>query len=377
PTPIPLILWTNNIVAPRTELPGGDTLTTQLNAFNNSHPDVSLHVSTKNSTGPGGILQYLRTGRTIAPDILPDLILLPTEQIPSVYQEGLIYAIGDQLPVDMLNDLYPAALTLGQVNDELIAYPYLLNNLQHVAYNDTLTTTLTTDWSDLLDTNAKLTIAADGSAGARLALAFYIAFGGQLTNDAGQNNWDPDILTTALNELENARRAGLIIPASSTNVTLDDNWLLFEENSASVVQTNANLFLNKREAGFNSRFAPIPGPNGPLPAHVTGWAWAITTTDPVRQALAIELLTWLSSPANLGQWTTQTNYLPARRSAWEEWPNPNDDYILFLQAELERARPFPPTATTALMGRLETAVAEVISLAKPAAAAAEAAAAPP
>ncbi|MCA9978890.1 MAG: hypothetical protein KC413_24185, partial [Anaerolineales bacterium] len=49
----------------------------QLLAFNTVHPELETRVEQKTVSGPGSILSYLRTGSVVAPDILPDVIVLP------------------------------------------------------------------------------------------------------------------------------------------------------------------------------------------------------------------------------------------------------------------------------------------------------------
>jgi ABC-type glycerol-3-phosphate transport system substrate-binding protein len=112
-----------------------------------------------------------------------------------------------------------------------------------------------------------------------------------------------------------------------------------------------------------------------MPPLVKGWAWAISTPDPVRQEMAAELLTWFASGPNLGEWSVAASMLPSRREAFLEWPA-NNAYITFLQSELDRAEAFPNAANSTIISALSTAVFVVISSAKsPQTAAEEAAAA--
>jgi ABC-type glycerol-3-phosphate transport system substrate-binding protein len=84
-----------------------------------------------------------------------------------------------------------------------------------------------------------------------------------------------------------------------------------------------------------------PGPDRPEPGLARAWAWAIPVrADPERQRLAVELLKWLVTPENLGEWTLAANRLPTRRAAWPLWP-PQDPYVIFLSEYLETVRPAP------------------------------------
>jgi multiple sugar transport system substrate-binding protein len=373
---ITLTVWTSVDVSPRPETPGGLILQEQLAAFEAQHPGVRLQLQQKSVAGPGDILSYLRTGRQVAPTILPDLILLPTDQLPGAVSERLIYPVGHLLPLELLEELFPVADALVRIEDTVQAYPFAITNLQHVAYNrSVITDTVPSTWDTLLESEAaRLVFPAAGGDGAELALQFYLAVGGTLTNEANQSHLEEEPLRQALSQLGRARAAGIIVPESDNVATLTEAWQLFQTGQATIVHTRAGLFLREQALGQNHGYAPIPGPAGPLRPLVRGWTWALTTSDPARQALAAELITWLADSANLGSWSAQSHTLPARRTAFDYWPQ-DEDYIRFIQEQLEAAAPYPLPATGTLLTALGNAVFDVVTLAASPQVAAEQAAA--
>ncbi|MEJ2750190.1 MAG: extracellular solute-binding protein, partial [Anaerolineae bacterium] len=138
----------------------------QLLAFNAGHPDLETHVEQKTVTGQGGILSYLRTGSTVAPSILPDLVALPTNQLATAVNEGLIYPLNDLIDPALFDDLYPAAKTMAQVGDQYYGYPFAITNLTHLAYQTSvITTTPPLRWDDLAaNVNTPFIFPADGPA---------------------------------------------------------------------------------------------------------------------------------------------------------------------------------------------------------------------
>ena len=90
--------------------------------------------------------------------------------------------------------------------------------------------------------------------------------------------------------------------------------------------------------------------------------------------MAAELLSWLAEGSNLGEWSLSSMTLPARRSAFEQWPD-EDEYTSFLQEELERGEAFPNAADKIVIDALSVALFDVLTLAKTPQAAAEDAAA--
>lgn len=366
-----LTLWTTSDISPRSEVPGGSELVQQLAEFSASHPHLAVNVELKTIAEQGGTLSYLRTGRKVAPSILPDLVLLPTHLLAGAAADQLIFPLENLLPADLVDDLYPAARALGESDGHLVGYPFALTDLTHLAYNNrAITVTLPTTWDSFMADGEPLILPAAATEEAGLILQLYLAAGGTLVNQAGQPDLQVEPLTTALALLSQAREQGVILAESSNMESLAAAWQFFQNGSALVTQASAHLYLESRALGFRAGFAPTPGPESPLPALVRGWAWAISTPNSERQVWAAELLSWLVSGPNLGRWSAQSFNLPGRRAALVEW-SASDPYVIFLQGELERAQPFPAVATSDLMTALGNAVFEVVSLSSSPQAAAE------
>lgn len=364
-TPAPdlltLRLWTTEEISPRSEVRGGPVLVEQLNAFDAAHPELALDVQLKAVTGQGGVLSYLRTGRTVAPTILPDVVLLQASQLAAATQEGLIYPLDTLLAPEMINDLYPAAANLSRVNNALMGYPFLLTGLEHLAYNSTLiTTTIPITWTGFMSLPvADFVFPAASQSGSRLVLQLYLASGGTLTNEAGQPNLQLEPLIQALNLLNRGRETGALLLESDNLTTNAEVWQLFQSGPVNVVPTGVRNFLDNRSFVLDSQYAPLPGVNGPLVPLLDGWVWAITTADPTRQTLAAELISWLASDATIGGWTMVAAQLPARRSAFAFW-TVEQPYQTFLQNQLELAQPFPAAATSTILTALSNATFVVI-----------------
>jgi ABC-type glycerol-3-phosphate transport system substrate-binding protein len=370
-----LTIWVPPEIANRTET-AALLFEEQIRQFQLSHPDVVMRSEQKLVAGQGGILSYLRSGHNVAPAILPDLVALPTNVLAAAVAEELIYPLDALLETAMIDDLYPAAWSLVRVEGEAVAYPFALTNLTHLLYTpETITATLPLVWGDLVATNQEtLIFPANGNVGALLLLQFYLEYGGTLTNEAGQPHLEIEPLTNALAQFDLAQESGLIVPSSSNLATPEEVWQLYQSGSGSLALVTANLYLTQYSADFAVEYAPVPGLNGPLPSMVEGWAWAISTSDPTRQALALELLKSLVSDVNLGEWSYGSRTLPARRSAFSAWPA-DDVYGRFVQQELEQAAALPTEANATLINILRDALFNVISLATSPQLAAEAAAA--
>lgn len=369
-TPEELALWLPPEVAVRTET-GAAVLSEQLSTFNNAYPGVALRVQQKQVAGQGGIASYLRTASDVAPSILPDIVALPAGLVPSLASEGHIYPLDNLLDPGLLDALYPAAQQLVRVNDNVYAYPFALVDLPHLVYNTSVVTeTLPLTWNQLIALpNRNLALATDGPDGALLGMQFYEAAGGRFIEEEGRVTLQQEPLTVALTQLQVARENGFILPASSTFLSQDEVWQALQSGSAPIVRTTADYFLANRTPDAPLGFTVTGGIDRPLTPYVDAWVLAVTTPDPARQALAAELISQLATVENLGAWSRESAFLPARRDALATWPE--DAYVGFIQRELERAEA-PPVAVSSRVGTvIGDAVFEVVSGSQTAATAAE------
>lgn len=339
-----------------------DELVTKLIAFANSPSELPIQVQKKGLSDPGGILNYLRTGRGLADAALPDLVLLPAEQLPIAVTEGLIYPLEEFINRDeTLAQLYPAAAALGQIDGELVGYPIALTNLTHLAYdNAVITATLPLRWNELISsTNATFLYPASGYEGAIFTYQMYQALGGQLVNETGQPVLLSDPLIRTLSLLQQARVERPLIVADSLNTTtLNQAWEEFHAGSANMLLTTAEQY-QKQQAEPIPAFSAIAGPSGALSPLVNGWVLVITATE-ARRPLAATYLRAVTSVQNIGEWSEQHQLLPSSPAAFATWVS-EDAYHLFLERELARALPNPLPKGGAMTLALQNAAFEVLS----------------
>lgn len=361
PTTTSLIVWLPVDLQPS----GNETsaLEAHIRAFTETHPDVTLRIEYKTATGPGSILSYLRSGRTVAPDVLPDLVALPGDQLQTAVSESLITPLTDLIDPALLDDLFPAAQTVAlNSNAALIGYPFAVTNLTHIAYDSfVITETLPTSWEQFRSSGRSILLPIGAEEGATHVLQLYLENGGELTNEAGSLALDANVLAVALEQLNLARSEGVILRQSTNVSTLQEAWQVYEVNSTDILLTNAETFLRNRADFPEVAGAPMIGLTGVVTPRVRSWAWAISAIEPNQQALAAELLTLLSDADRVGQWSQQLGLPPASRTALAQWPA-DDLYTIFLQQELERAEPHPLSASSPVMNALGNAAFNVINL---------------
>lgn len=359
-----LTLWIPQEIFGSSEA-GLAALNAQLDVYRASHPDLELRVESKTTTGQGSIVNYLRTGHKIADTILPDLVALPTNQLASTTADGLIVPLEDYVDATLLEDVYPAGLELVRQGNSTLGYPFVLSQPPHLAYDSTLfTNTMPITWTEFIELPGQsFVFPAGGTPGETLLLELYLAAGGTLTNESGQVELQVEPLVIALQQISNGRSNGFILPQSSEIQTLEDSWLAFQNSPATFVQTTGVQFLRQRSDERPLGAAAIPGLENVLPPLVSGWAWAISSPDALKRPLAADLLTFLVENENLGEWSFQSQQLPARQGAFFFWPE-DDPYVPFISTQLLAADAHPFLTDDPVMVALGDALFAVITATK-------------
>lgn len=344
-----------------------DIFVSKLGAFANSPAEVETIVQEKALSGPGGILSYLRTGRGIADSALPDLVILPADQLPIAAADELVYPLEEFVDRErVLQQLYPAAVEMGQVDGELMGYPFALTNLTHLAYDPTvITQTVPLRWTEFVSTtNPSFAFPASGSSeAATLAFQLYQSLGGELSSESGQPAFMLGPLTNALGLLQSARLEHDFVTVDSLNLsTYHQAWESFRNGSATLLLTTVEAYWQHRSVEPLPTFQPVPGLDTSLTPLVDGWVVVLTATEP-RRPLAADFLQTIVSTPNVAEWSANQALLPANQEALALWIQ-DDAYLAFLQTQLSVAEPNPLTAEPSLMLALQNGVFEVLSLAK-------------
>ncbi|HFD40158.1 MAG TPA: extracellular solute-binding protein, partial [Anaerolineae bacterium] len=364
PTPPPTItltIWTTERFSPTQAITSGQILAEQARLFEANHPDVRLRFVLKKPQGKGGILDYLLTTNAVVPDLLPDLVFLDMDDLGTVVQAGLLQPLGDVLPPDLTGDLYPLAQQAGTVDGQLYGLQYLAD-LEHLVYNTGKMTAAPASWPGVLSNPGPYLFPAGGQAG--------------LVNDAfliqylAVHPWSPEqdepfldkeSLIAVLQYYQDGVTRG-IFPGDILNYqTADDCWRAYLAGEAALSHVRASRYLAERGRSQSTAPAPIPAIDGPAAAIGQGWGLALVTSDPGRQALAVELMLQLMDPATNAAWNRAAGFLPTRQTALVEW-DLADGYTQFIDQQLQTARPHPPVANyTQIAAALQTAVESVLT----------------
>lgn len=362
-TTMTLTVWLPEMFDPNANQPSAKIMLQQLTAFAASHPDTTIDVHLKKANGSGGLLDLLRTASPVAPAALPDIIMLSLTDLQEAGRLGTLQPLDSWLATGLATDLFPFAVSAGQVDGQWYGLPYAVD-VEHLAYDtEQVTATALLSWTEIISkrTPYLFPVGTEGNTLPDDVLAQYIADGGTLTDARGQPVLDAAPLADTLRQFLAAYQAG-VIPAEALRFTsTDETWPIFLMREMPLTNARASQYLALQDSTKWLGYAALPARSGPARPIARGWAWALVTRDPARQPRAASLMMWMMEADNNAAWTRAMNLLPARPSAVDRW-GLTDPYIKFLRQELGRAVAPPPTSAMTLVGpAFQRALADVLA----------------
>jgi hypothetical protein len=235
----------------------------RLAAFETDHPNVKLAVRTKETAGPSGLLETLRTASAVAPASLPDLIALGPGELSAAAQDELILPYPGALPAPEEAAWFSFALEAAMVGSLRFGVP-TAGQTEVLVYDTTAYGRTPTDWSAVVGGPAPFLFpAADPMA--TFTLAEYLSSGGLLVQPAGGPALDPAVLEDVLRFYGSAYSAGVLPLTSRQYESASQTGSLFEERRAASAVMLLDAWLADPPPG--SAATPLPTRDG------AGTAW--------------------------------------------------------------------------------------------------------
>jgi multiple sugar transport system substrate-binding protein len=357
PTVITLTFWTVEQFSPQIDL-----VTQQLANFEAANPNVRVEVFQKKTTGQASILNYLKSAKEVAPGVLPDIVILNTDQLAQAWRTDLIQPLDGKLDRTIIQDLLPAAQKLGVVDDQLAGIPFEID-VEHLVYNTSQITSTPILWTDVLSSGTNYQFPAKGQNGLLndASIIQYLSAGGELTNDEGMPAIDEAALRAMLNYYRTTLDKGIINQQILEFGQTEETWEQYLNGSVGMTHIDAHIYLDDRRSLNDSQAAAIPTQNGNLTTIGHGRAFALVTKDPSRQNYALKLIETFMEPEINAAWATRSAVIPTRRTAFDLVAN-DDPYWVFLDNYLQTTISPPSFADYDRLSRiLQQAVFQVLN----------------
>jgi ABC-type glycerol-3-phosphate transport system substrate-binding protein len=317
----------------------GEHLQARLDEFTDRRSNVRIETRIKDVEGPGGIIDTLSTAGAAAPLALPDLVALPHHSLENAAIKGLLHPF-DGLTSTMDDpDWYEYARQLSHLQNSTFGIPFAGDALILV-YRPSIIGNKPTDWASTLEASAESSAslsfpAADPNG--LIPLALYQSTGGPILDEENRPTLNTIQLTEVLTYFRQAQLSSLMPFWLTQYETDEQSWTAYEDNQTEMVITWASRYL--QNPPVDSAGAPIPTPDGIPFTLATGWAWALVSPDPDRQAISAQLAEFLSTGAFLADWTAAGGYIPPRPSALSAWENVSIQTLLNQVAPSARLMP--------------------------------------
>ncbi|MFN8454740.1 MAG: extracellular solute-binding protein [Anaerolineae bacterium] len=358
-----LTFWTVEPVSPKVEGQAGHFVRDGIQIFERNNPDLKVNLLLKKASGKGGVLDFLRTAKEVAPTILPDVAVMNATDLPQAYAQGLLQPLDNRLDRSIVQDLLPAARRMGTFNERLIGVPLGLE-MEHTVYNTKIVKAAPLLWTDVLSSNTKYLFPAKGINGLvnDITLSQYFSTGGTFRTEEGQLTLNDQVLQQVLKFYQQAVGQkvidGNILQAAST----EELWPVYLKSGAGMAQISVRQYLADRATLQNTAFAPLPVQkinNTPVPiSH--GWVLVLVTEDVTRQRAALRLIEWFLSSSNNAAWNRLNYSIPTRDTAYKQLAG-DDPYWVYLTEQLNNAQPQPGFDGYDQVGRIiQQAVEQVI-----------------
>jgi ABC-type glycerol-3-phosphate transport system substrate-binding protein len=352
-----LTLWLPPFLAPEDDNPAGLMLQQRLDAFRQQQPEVELNVRIKAAHGPGGLLETMQAASTAAPETLPDVIALDPTGLYTAALKGLVVPLSESLNQPLDEDWYPFAIEASQIDGEYYGFPFASDGII-LAYRTPAFSSAPLSWQQLLDSNQTFLLPA-GDPESLFTLAQYLQLDGPTTTEDGRPALDATILASILNFYRDARDEGALNGDALSYRTGEESWqALLNGTGQSALAPLASFLTNETSRQISA--SPLPTRDGEGMGISLAWSWAMATTNPARQQMASQLISWLSAPEFLGPWTESLGLLPPTRSALEQWSESELTPIATLLASSLQARPSEEDLAT-IGPAIHTAVEAVLS----------------
>lgn len=333
-----LVVWLPDFAGYTDAGGAADVLESAFRQFEQAHPNVRADVQVKAESGQADTLAYLRSAQRVAPAIMPDLVLVESQQIWHLVDLGLLSPM-ETSPLDRSPDFYPFAIDSVGYGGAYYGVPYVAD-VMHVAGFPALGAALPGTWEELLAASAPHLYAAAGADAYEngYVLVQYVGAGGQLLENGSTSS--EEALLAVFDFVEVGRQSGVFPGAVAELATLDGVWNALLTQGSGFGNVSSARYLASREAAPPLAFGEIPTRNG-MPTTVGAtWAFAVLSEDAEQRALAFDLIDALLEPAVHGAWSQYVHRLPTQRTALQSWANPSA-YTEFLGRQLEVAVALP------------------------------------
>ncbi|MBN2086566.1 MAG: extracellular solute-binding protein [Anaerolineales bacterium] len=306
-----LTLWVPPAFRSDGNSPAGELLNRRIDAYEALHPGITVVVRIKAANGDGGLRDSLSAASAAAPGSMPDLVALDQSNLHAAAIKELIHPLDGLLPADAWDSYFPYARSMVTVDGHMFGVPFAGDAI--ILAGTLMPYPAPRRWTDTGNWTSPMFAPLADSRALFLFFGYYAAGGTPLLSVA-DTRIEPEALARTLAWLQAMQEGGVLNPRSLQLESFESAFLAIE----SVGDCAVTLYSIVSKAS-DYYIGHMPTPEGEAFSLSTGWAWAVATSDPDRQIIAADLMTWLTDPEFLAEWSATQGVLPPARPAMEQW----------------------------------------------------------
>lgn len=309
-----LTIWVPPQFDPQGPTSSGELFQARIDEYLSEHPSLTIDVRVKALSGPGGILDTLRTARDAAPLVLPDVIALPRSLMETAAGEDLIAPFGEYGGLFEDKDWYSFADQLARIDEEIYGIPFAADILVFAYKTDSLESS-PGSWEELLSNPKPLAFPASDPH-AFVTFAFYQSAGGNIATLNDSYVIDRSPMMEVLSFYQQARQVE-VMPYWITQFDTDQQaWNAYTERQSTQVVTWISNYLQTEP--FNTSLGALPTAEGRAFSYATGWVWSIVDKGQPLD-LSMEFIDTLTDTRYLADWNAEAGFVPPLSSSLALW----------------------------------------------------------
>ena len=301
-----LVIWLPPQFDPKAKTSAGALVQSRIDAFQKKYPQWTLEVRLKAVDGRGGLLDSLANTSMAAPNALPAMVALQSQDLESAALKGLLLPLDEKTQSSAGNDWLPYAAQMGMTQGKSFGVP-LAGDALILAYHPLLSPYPPSTWQELSSQHFPVIFpAADPDS--IVVTTIYQAAGGNLLN---QNN-PPALEATPLQKsfaiLNNGTQSGAFPSWIAQFFTFSQAWDTYTHQNSSYAIVWASQYLPNPPGG--SKLTTLPKINSTQITLARGWVWCIPAMSTSTQDAALLLVEFFSDPDFINELDLAAGYLP-------------------------------------------------------------------
>lgn len=335
--PQTLRIWVPSQFDPLAENTASLLLQERLAEFESRRPDLQVEVRIKADS----MLDSLIKTQAAAPSIMPDLVALSRPDLELATSTGLLHPY-DGLTTTLDDpDWYQFAHQMADIQSSTYGLPFAGDALALFGYGEQLPSS----WAELPEETLLVFPAADPQA--LITLSFYLSAGGILSDEQGFPTVDEAVLAEVLKFFVPSQEVDFILPAVIDYQSDEQAWNALVERRGNLGVSWVSNYIQDKPPGLS--LSPLPGLEAGQFTLAIGWSWALVSSSPENQALAVELAEFLTDSRFLAEWSQAAGYIPPRPTALSSW---NEVDAIALTQAIESANLIPNKELLTALGPL-------------------------